>query len=364
MAFNPKVLKVADGSIQRGGSDREARLRAAVLYLPGGMATTAVMPIEILRSVGAFWNELNDLPPEPCFDVMTVSEDGKPVQVREFKTLHPAHSFTELGCPDVVVVPSAGFDSSPPFDMETVVKQSIERNASVLPWLRKWWDDGTHIVGIGAGVGLMAAAGILDGKQATTHWGFIDIYKSLFPKVDWRSEFTVTSSGRTYCGAGTTVGAQVLLVMIEKLCGPEIAMQTAMAHLLDVPKMRQVGEGQGALLDSREDATIMRAEAWLNSHVADEVNFADIAVTLGMSQRNFARRFKLATGESPLAYLQRLRIGTARKLLEEKRLTIQEIAERVGYNDIVHFRTLFKRVTGTTPAAYRDRYMKAGENAA
>ena len=331
--------------------------RAVILFLPGRMATTAVLPLEILRSVGVFWNTLNTLAPEPRFDITTASSDGEPVQIRDYKILKAAHSFSSLPKPDVVVVPSTGFDLSRGFDGDGSVDQSIGQNIEVVPWLKKWWRGGAHIVGIGSGVGLMAAAGLLDGIQATTHWGVLKTYRERFPTVDWRTEFTVTHSGRLYCSSGFSSGTDVILTLIENLCGPEVALQTAMAHLIDIPRTRHVLHGEEiALGDGREDETVRKAEAWLGTHFEDDVSFDQLSSNLGMSHRNFTRRFKSATGDSPRDYLQQLRISTAIQLLEDTRLTIETIAQRVGYNDMTHFRELFKRQTGQNPSDYRRRF--------
>ena len=331
--------------------------RAAILFLQGGMATTAVLPLEILRSVGVFWNTLNKLAPEPCFEITTASSDGKPVQIRDYKTLKAAHSFSSLPKPDVVVVPSAGFDLAVGPGDDGSVDQAIARNIEVVPWLKKWWRDGAHLVGIGSGVGLMAAAGLLDGVQATTHWGFLKPYRERFPNVDWRAEFSVTHSGRLYCSSGFSSGTDVILTLIENLCGPEAALQTAMAHLIDIPKTRHVLRGEDVTMgDMREDENVRKAEAWLGTHFEIDVSFERLASNLGMSHRNFTRRFRSATGDSPRDYLQQLRISAAIQLLEDTRLPIATIAQRVGYNDMTHFRDLFKRHTGQNPSAYRRRF--------
>ena len=337
--------------------------RAAILFLQGGMATTAVLPLEILRSVGVFWNTLNKLAPEPRFEITTVSSDGNPVQIRDYKILKAAHSFSSLPEPDVVVVPSAGFDLGNGASSDGSVDQPIGQNIEVVPWLKRWWRDGAHLVGIGSGVGLMAAAGLLDGVQATTHWGFLKMYRERFPKVDWRSEFSVTHSDRLYSSSGFSSGTDVILTLVENLCGPEIALQTAMALLIDIPRTRHVLHGEDITLgDGREDETVRKAEAWLSTHFEEEVSFERLASDLGMSHRNFTRRFRSATGDSPRDYLQQMRISTAIRLLEDTRLPIQTIAHRVGYNDMTHFRELFRRHTGQKPSAYRRRFSGGAKN--
>jgi len=326
------------------------------LFLEGGLATTAILPLEVLRSVGVFWNILNGVPAEPRFDISTASRDGGPVQIGDYKTLRAHQSFEGLEQPDVVVVPSGGFDISRADPEEFRAGKAVARNAAVVPWLRQWSDKGAHIVGIGTGVGLMAEAGLLDGRQATAHWGFVDDFRQRYPAVDWRTEFIVTNSDRTYCSAGISSGADVILLLVEKLYGTEVAVQTASAHLLDLPKSRHLRWGDAALADTHEDETIVQVEDWLRANFATDINFLEVAKNFGMSARTFARHFRSATGDSPLGYLQQLRISAASRLLEDTHLNVETVAMRVGYHDLVHFRTLFKRQTGLTPTAYRQRF--------
>ena len=335
---------------------KAAKVQAAILFLNGGLASSAILPLEILRTVGVFWNILNDLPIDPRFEITTASQDGEPVKIREYKTLAADHSFESLEQPDVVIVPSGGFHIPRTSSEAFGADKALENNAAAVPWLRTWSGGGAHIVGIGSGVGLMAEAGLLDGHQAATHWGVVDDYRERFPAVDWRTEFTVTHSDRTYCSASFTAGTDVVLLLVEALCGPEIAMQTASAHMLDLPKTRHLRWGNAALADTREDETIVRVEDWLRANFATDINFLEVAKNFGMSARTFARHFRSATGESPLAYLQQLRISAASRLLEDTHLNVETVAMRVGYHDLVHFRTLFKRQTGLTPTAYRQRF--------
>ena len=329
--------------------------RVGILFLQGGLVTTAELPLEILRSVGVFWNALNRLPPDPRFEVTTASSDGKPIEIRDYKILKPELSYAQLSKPDVVVIPSAGFQFGGGSG-GVVFDRTFGPNLEVAPWLKRWWEDGAYIVGIGAGVGLMAAAGLLDGKQATTHWGLLETYRDRFPSVDWRTEFSVTGRDRLYCSSGFSSGTDVILTIIEDLCGPEVALQTARAHLLDIPKARHLLHGADvALEDDRDDETVRKVEIWLNDHFDREVNFEKLASDVGMSHRNFTRRFKSATGDNPRDYLQQLRLSSAIKLLEDTRLPIGTIAQRVGYRDLTHFRSLFKRYTGQTPTEYRRR---------
>ena len=263
-----------------------------------------------------------------------------------------------LRATDLVWVPAAGLD------LETIVANgydvdaAVARNARVIPWLQRQAAQGAEIAGVCSGVALLAAAGLLDGRRATTHWALAEQFRRRFPAVDWQPEYIVTEAPGVYCGGGVNAASDLSLYLVEKFCGREVATQCAKAMLIELPRLWQVafahldvGRGQ------HEDEAILRAQEWLHEHYdRREVRLEALASRVGMSPRNFIRRFKDATGRTPLAYLQSLRIATAKRLLENGRGTIQEVSAAVGYDDLMFFRSLFRRHTGLSPTGYRQRF--------
>lgn len=146
------------------------------------------------------------------------------------------------------------------------------------------------------------------------------------------------------------------MYLVEKFCGREVATQCAKALLIEMPRTWQNAFTHFSMRPPHDDERILRAQEWLQRHYSEDVRLDALAAELGMSIRNFIRRFKAATGETPLSYLHSLRIAMAKRLLENGRSTIQEIAEEVGYTDLVFFRALFRRHAGTTPNDYRKRF--------
>jgi transcriptional regulator GlxA family with amidase domain len=205
-------------------------------------------------------------------------------------------------------------------------------------------------------VALAAAAGLLDGKRATTHWGVVDLYRKRFPLVEWRAEYLVTDAMDVCCGGGINAAADLSLYLVEKMCGREIAVQCAKAMLIEMPRTWQVTFTHFPTCAAHGDAAILRAQEWLDRHYAGDVSLESLAAMVGMSTRNFARRFKLAAGQKPLEYLQSLRVAAAKHLLENDRETVQQISCNVGYDDPLFFRTLFKRHTGLSPNEYRRKF--------
>jgi transcriptional regulator GlxA family with amidase domain len=205
-------------------------------------------------------------------------------------------------------------------------------------------------------VTLLADAGLLDDRPATTHWAMIDAFRQRYPRVDWQPERFVTESGRVFCGGGVYAAIDLSLYLVEKYCGHRVAVETAKALLLETPRIWQSGYGTAPPRSQHDDEGIQKAQAWLMRNFRHEVQVADLAARVGMSPRTFARRFTAAAGETPLAYLHRMRIDAAKRLLETRPKSIADVSREVGYEDVGFFRTLFRRFTGAPPRAYRSRF--------
>lgn len=235
-----------------------------------------------------------------------------------------------------------------------------ERNAAVIPWLKKWHKRGAAIASVCSGVGLVAAAGMLDGKRGTTHWAIAERFRELYPKVKWMPELMVTEDRGFYCGGGVHAAVDLSLYLVEKFCGHEVALQCAKALLIETPRAWQAGFAIVPLKTEHSDESVSRAQEWLHHNFHRSFSLDEPAERARMSLRNFVRRFKKATGDSPLHYIQKLRVSAAKRLLENDHRTVQEISEAVGYQDLVFFRSLFQRHTGVSPSAYRQRFGPQG----
>lgn len=202
----------------------------------------------------------------------------------------------------------------------------------------------------------MAAAGLLDGRPATTHWGMVDRCRALFPSVLWDAERFVTESDNLFCAGGVYASIDMGLYLVERYCGHTVAVQTARALLLESPRIWQSTHSAQPPRSAHQDESIVRAQKWLLTNFRKPVQLDALAARVGMSPRNFARRFKAATSEAPLSYLHRLRIDEAKRALEGTRRTVQEICREVGYEDVAFFRDLFRRYAGASPRDYRTRF--------
>ena len=317
-----------------------------VLFLDEMFPSTAIGPMEVFRHAGALWNVLTGTQPSPYFRVTTASVDGRAVSCDGPIQVRPAAALKDIRKTELILIPSTGIS----------LDDVVERNAPVVPWLRRWHKRGAAIASVCSGVGLVAATGLLDGKRATTHWGLAERFREKYPAVRWMPELMITEDHGLYCGGGVNASLDLALHLVERFCGHDVAMQSAKALLIETPRAWQAGFAVVPLKTEHSDETISNAQEWLHQNFHRNFPLEATAKRVGMSLRNFVRRFKQATGDSPLSYLQKLRIAAAKRLLESDHRTMQEISDAVGYQDVAFFRQLFERHTGASPSAYRQRF--------
>lgn len=317
-----------------------------ILFLDDTFSSTAAGPMEVFRHAGSLWNVLTGSHPEPRFRVTTASADGRAVRCDGPIQIKPDAALNDIRKTDLIFVPTTGVS----------IDDVVERNAPVVPWLRRWHKRGTPIASVCSGVGLVAATGMLDGKRATTHWALADRFREKYPRVKWMPELMVTEDRGFYCGGGVHAALDLTLYLVEKFCGHEVAMQSAKAMLIEMPRAWQAGFAIVPLKTEHSDDSISSAQEWLHENFHKSFPLETTAKRVGMSLRNFVRRFKQATGDNPLTYIQKLRIAAAKRLLESDHRTMQEISDAVGYQDPAYFRSLFQRHTGVSPSAYRRKF--------
>jgi transcriptional regulator GlxA family with amidase domain len=317
-----------------------------VLFLDETFSSTAVGPMEVFRHAGSLWNILAGKRQAPRFNVTTASADGKAVNCDGPIQIKPAAGINDIRKTDLIYIPTTGLS----------IDDVVERNAPVVPWLKRWRKRGAEIASVCSGVGLVAETGMLDGKRATTHWGLAERFREKYPRVHWMPELMVTEDHGFYCGGGVHAALDLSLYLVEKFCGHDIAMQSAKAMLIETPRAWQAGFAVVPLKTEHSDNAISTAQDWLHENFHRVFPLDAPARRVGMSLRNFVRRFKQATGDSPLIYLQKLRIAAAKRLLESDHRTMQEVSDAVGYQDVAFFRALFQRHTGVSPSAYREKF--------
>ena len=228
--------------------------------------------------------------------------------------------------------------------------------APLVPWLRARHREGTSLCSVCAGAFLLAATGLLDGRKATTHWALAGAFASAYPAVRLEVDRMLIDDGDLLTAGGVMAWIDLGLRLIERFLTPALMLQTARMFLVDPAGREQSHYAPHTPATTHGDAAVLRAQQWLAERYPDEVSMPRLAAASGLGERTFLRRFKSATGDTPTTYLQRLRVGRARELLELSAKAVDDVAWQVGYEDPGAFRKVFQRVVGITPGEYRRRF--------
>ncbi len=227
-------------------------------------------------------------------------------------------------------------------------------------WLRDRHAEGSIACSVCSGAFLLAYAGLLDGRGATTHWCHAADYAARFPAVRFEADSVLVDDGDIITAAAVMAWSDLGLRLVDRLLGPAVTVATARYMLFDPAGREQRHYSGFAPRLDHGDGPVLRVQHWLQATGARDVSLGSMATRAGLEARTFERRFRKATGLRPIEYCQHLRVGRARTLLEVSSLPVAQIAWEVGYGDEGAFRKVFRRVVGLSPGAYRLRFRPAG----
>lgn len=321
---------------------------ALILALPETAGSALYGMVDVLAATGTLWRELVGEPPgHRLIRPRIVAPSTQPFRCGNGIPVNADISLGEAPCPEILILPELWLA---PTDA------MADRHAEAKDWIRACHRQGSTIYTACSGSILLAATGLLDGREATSHWGYQDLFRNCFPAVRFNPEPNLViadPSARIVTAGGTTSWHDLALHIIARHCSPGEALRIAKVYLL-----KWHGEGQlpFASLVRRQphaDSVVRRAEAWLAENFRAPHAVAAVVEACGIPERSLKRRFKAATGTTLMAHAQNLRIEEAKRLLENGDLAADEIAATVGYENPAFFRRLFRRATGLTPGAYR-----------
>jgi transcriptional regulator GlxA family with amidase domain len=310
--------------------------RVAVLALDDVVAFDLGVPTQIFHSA---WDERDNR----LYDVRITTPDGRPVRAKAGFQITPEHGPELLATADTVIIPGIdGVTASESSDIAPVVRAALDR---IRP--------GTRIMSICTGAFILAAAGLLDGRPATTHWAWADAFRRLFPQVKLDPDVLFVDDGDVLTSAGVAAGIDLCLHVVRRDHGSVVANGAARRGV--VPPWRDGGQSQfiERPLPPRSGDGTAATRAWMLARLEAETDLAAMADHARMSVRTFTRRFRDETGVSPGRWLLTQRVEHARRLLESTDLPIDRVAEHAGLGTATSLRTHLHATIGVSPATYR-----------
>lgn len=247
---------------------------------------------------------------------------------------------------DLIIIPA----------LEGDLQQRVESNREYIPWIIRQHKNGAEVASLCVGAFLLASTGLINGKQCATHWMAANDFRKMYPDVMLVEDKIITDENGIYSSGGAFSYLNLILYLIEKYAGRDIAVFCSKAFQIDIDRNSQspfiMFKGQ----KDHEDEPIRKAQEFIESNFDDKISVDQLASMFALGRRNLERRFKKATSNTVVEYIQRVKIEAAKASLESSRENVNEVMYKVGYTDTKAFRTTFKKFTGLSPVQYRNKY--------
>ena len=286
---------------------------------------------------------------KPLFQVELVGLERPSNDSNGWYSVMPTKTINQVEKTDLVIVPAVHEELS----------QAIALNQKAIDWIIQQNRDGAEIAAYCIGVFLLAETGLLEGKTCSTHWGEAHQLQAMFPDIKVQSEKIITESNGLYTSGGAYAFTNLIIYLIEKYGGRELAIMTAKAFMIDVDKNDQslfsIFIGQ----KHHDDELVLEVQEMIEQHYNTSIEVEEIAKEKSINRRTLERRFRSVTGNSIIQYLQRVRVESAKKILEKDTSNVSEAMFSVGYNDTKSFREVFKKHVGVSPSEYKKKFVDA-----
>lgn len=313
------------------------------------VASSLVALIDFIQMSNTFWHFTHPGCSEDLFDCRVYSTSGNSVRCSNGFIL-PTNPLSDYQTADAVFVVSA-FASD-----KTSLQQYLKVMQPVSEILQTECKHGKYIASYCTGTFVLAQSGILTNGVATTVWWLKNLFSSYFPEVQLTMEELVVEHENILTGGATTSHSSVFMRLAEKLSNPIFVTQLSKLLLLDKHRLSQQPFIDSMLVINKHDDLVEKIQDWMMHNYTEHVSLDEICDRFAVTKRTLIRRFKSACGETPLNYLQKIRVEKAKHYLETTNLAVERIVEKVGYEDAASFRKLFSNITQLSPKAYRERF--------
>jgi transcriptional regulator GlxA family with amidase domain len=289
---------------------------------------------------------------KPLFDVQLVGLT-KEVKLNDgLYSVNPSQLLKDITSTDLIVIPALFGD----------MKNAIAQNQKLLPWINEQYNKGAEVASLCVGAFLLASTGLLNGKKCSTHWGFQNEFREMFPEVEVIDGSIITEEQRIYSSGGANSYWNLLLHLVEKYTDRETAILASKYFAIDIDRDSQATFAMFQGQKNHNDAAVKQVQEFIEENIQEKITIDELADLVLLGRRSFERRFKVATNNSVLEYINRVKIEFAKKSFETSRKNINEVMYDVGYTDTKAFRTIFKKITGLNPIEYRNKYNKMAFN--
>lgn len=320
-------------------------MKISVFVPEYGVIEAVTPPFRTFNTANEF---LTTFGKKPVFEVEYVGlNEYVPANNGEY-TIKTNRLLRDVTSTDLLIIPPTFGDTA----------KGIQANAEAIPYFKKLHENGSSLASLCIGAFLLAETGLLSGKKCSTHWAHISEFKERYPDVEVEDGAVITEHDNIYSSGGASSLWNLILYLVEKFSDRETAVMISKYFALDIGRDSQA---QFAIFRGQRnhgDADIQKVQNYIENHYNDKITIDMLANLINTSRRTFERRFSEATNNTPLEYVQRVRIEAAKTFFEASRKNVTEIMFDVGYTDTKAFRDIFKKITGLTPIEYRNKFAR------
>ncbi|MEZ4771944.1 MAG: helix-turn-helix domain-containing protein [Bacteroidia bacterium] len=282
----------------------------------------------------------------PLFHVQLVGEKKEVKLNGSLFSVHMDKLLHEVEETDLIFIPAISGD----------IPTALKLNEKLLPWIVAQHNRGAEVASLCIGAFLLASTGLLSGKKCSTHWNAANEFRAMFPDVELVDGSIITEEQGIYSSGGANSYWSLLLYLVEKFTDRDTAILASKFFAVDIDRTSQAAFMMFKGQKEHGDVEIVKAQEYIEENYQEKITVDELADTFAIGRRSFERRFKKATNNTIVEYIQRVKIEAAKRNFETSRKNINEIMYDVGYTDTKAFRTVFKKITGLTPIEYRNKY--------
>lgn len=322
-------------------------MKSVTILVPKGAILGSIEgPRQLLTGVNSYLASMNK---PPLFKIELVGLSKETPLIRGMYTIRTDRVIQDVEKTDLVIIPAIDGD----------LRKGLEDNAAFIPWISKQYAAGAEVASLCVGAFLLASTGLVNGKKCATHWVSANDFRKMFPDVNLVTERVVTDENGIYTSGGAYSYLMLVLYLIEKYAGRAAAVFCAKVFAIDIDRDSQSPFMMFSGQKEHEDEAIKKAQAFIEGNFHQRITVDELASMFSLSRRNLERRFKRATSNTVVEYIQRVKIEAAKMSLESTSENVNEVMYKVGYTDTKAFRTTFKKITGISPIQYRTKYNPA-----
>jgi len=331
-------------------------MKHITIVVPDGQSTLSTIACivgtyEIFTAANKYWSQTpagKETGKKELFKIELAGVSKKADFDNGLLTVKPHTNISAIKKTNLIIIPS----------LTPHYQKAMKGNKLIVEWIERQYKHEAEIASMCNGTFMLASAGLLDGKNCSTHWSSADTFRAMFPKVNLQSEQLITDENGIYTNGGAYSFLNLVIYLVEKYYDRQTAIYCSKIFQVEIDRNSQSPFAIFTGQKLHGDEMVEKAQAYIESKVDERISVEDLSSKFAVGRRNFDRRFIKATGNTPVEYSQRVKIESAKKALETSRKTINEVMYEVGYSDVKAFREVFRKITGMSPLEYRGKYNK------